>query len=184
MSKKAKAEQEQQQPPPPPPDPDLAPAGFRKELRSVKHIFTPQERGFIGDELARQIAALRAIEAEFDEIKAGFKARTAAAEAQIQSHAHSLTSGYDFRNKLCYVFFDAPQRTRYAILESTIDQRGINPAVVTPIYLRSHDLPEVAIEPMEPLDFQTELPIGEAQAEDNDSGQAGDSGTPFGKDDL
>jgi len=91
----------------------------RKILKSVKHTFTPAERAALGDELARKCGSLATIEAEFDQVKAGFKARTTACEAMVQHLSTSLTSGFEFRNKDCLVYFFPKKRSKLFFMEAS-----------------------------------------------------------------
>lgn len=54
------------------------------EIKSIRHNFTAEERSDLGGILARAVGSLRGIESEFDQVKAGYKAKTTAAEAQYQ----------------------------------------------------------------------------------------------------
>jgi hypothetical protein len=79
-------------------------------IKSVKHTFTPAERGGLGDDLARAIGALRGVETEFDGIKASYKAKTAEVEARIDGLSTNLINGFDMRNERCVVVYDAPTK--------------------------------------------------------------------------
>jgi hypothetical protein len=108
-------------------------------VKSVKHTFSSEERNQIGGDLARAIGGLRGIEAEFDQVKASYKAKTAEAEAKIDSLSTNLINGFEMRNKPCVVVFrPAAKKKDFYLPDDPID------------------LP-VLTEDMTRDDFQTEL---------------------------
>jgi hypothetical protein len=86
-------------------------------VKSVKHTFTPSERGGLGDDLARAIGALRGVETEFDGIKASYKAKTAEVEARIDGLSTNLINGFDMRNERCVVVFRPKDKKKDFFLE-------------------------------------------------------------------
>lgn len=101
------------------------------EVKSVRHNFTPEERNEIGSSLARSIASCRGIEAEFDQVKASYKAKTTEAEARIDNLSTSLMNGFDMRNERCIVIFRPAQRQKDFYLESefSTEPGGSGPVV-------------------------------------------------------
>lgn len=124
------------------------------ETKSVKHVFTPPERESIGSQLAGTVGSLRGINAEFDQIKASFKARLAEAEARIDFLSTSLVNGFDMRNERCIVLYRPADRKKDYYLESTAAElakafeNGTLPQV---------DATTVLTEDMTREDFQSEL---------------------------
>lgn len=90
------------------------PQGPKIEVKSVKHVFTADERNKFGDELARAIAGLRNTEAELDQVKASFKSRITEAEARIDRLSTDLCGGFEMREQRCQViYFPKDRKKRY-----------------------------------------------------------------------
>jgi hypothetical protein len=121
-----------------------AAAPLKMEVKAVKHTFEPEERNQMGGDLARSIAALRGVEAEFDQVKASYKARQSEAEARIDNLSTALMNGFEMRNKKCVVNFRPRDRKKDFILEQDWNEFGAEaqPAIT---------------EDMTPADFQAEL---------------------------
>jgi hypothetical protein len=86
------------------------------EVKNIKHSFTNEERNEIGANLARTIGGLRGTEAEFDQVKASFKARITEADARIDKLSTDLVNGFEMRNKRCIVvFYPAERKKRYSL---------------------------------------------------------------------
>lgn len=93
------------------------PTAPKVEVKNVKHIFTEPERNQIGGDLARAIAGLRGTQAEFDQVKASYKARTTESEARIDNLSTSLMNGFDMRNEKCVVIYRPQDRKKDYYLE-------------------------------------------------------------------
>lgn len=124
--------------------------------RVVRHEFTTEERTKIGNDLARQHGTLRHIEAELDQVKASYKARTAEAEANIDKWSTDLVNGFEMREKKCAVSYHPELRKkRFWLIES-------NGAIIKDAF----GLPIQADEcDMTPDDFQAELIQAESKFE-------------------
>ena len=127
----------------------------RKVTRSVKHVYNATERQALGDELAHQIGNMREIEAEFEHVKAGFKARSAAAEAMVNKCSTALTSGFEYRDKPCLMYLHPPTKKRYLYLEAGFQ---FEPGLLDINDPGHRDLAHF-VEDMQPQDFQQELAI-------------------------
>ena len=96
---------------------------------------------------------MRGVEAEFDQVKASFKARTAECEARIDSLSTGLINGFDMRPERCVVVFRPADRKKDFYLEAdykaNTDGLGLVPAP-------SAKLPAL-IEDMTWDDFQADL---------------------------
>ena len=77
----------------------------RIEDRVVRHDFTPTERLDLGSELARALGRLRGVEAEFEGVKASFKARIATEESTVETVSTDIQNGFTMRKKKCRVVF-------------------------------------------------------------------------------
>jgi len=110
------------------------------EVKAVKHVFTLEERDEVGGMLARALATLRGINAEFDEVKASYKFKIAEAEAAIGSLETKRTNGFEFRSENCRVVYRAKDRKKDYFLEN-------DPADAAPVLTES----------MTAEDFQADL---------------------------
>jgi hypothetical protein len=128
MSKETTSAPEKQQPP-------------KIEIKAVKHEFTAVERNQIGSDLARAIAGLRGIEAEFDQVKAAYKARQSENEARIDKLSTDIMNGFEMRNEKCVVRYRPKDRKKDFYLDG----------MATDEYL------PVLTEDMTASDFQAEL---------------------------
>jgi hypothetical protein len=109
-------------------------------VKSVKHVFTFDEREALGGELARAHGALRNIEKELEQVKSSYKAKTAEAEARIDCLSTNITNGFEMRNERCRVVLNPKKRQKLFYLEEA--PRSAEPVI---------------IEEMTPDDFQPEL---------------------------
>ena len=90
---------------------------LKTEVKTIKHLFSPDERLALGIDLARQHGVMAGIEAEFDQIKSAYKARTAETEAKVGSLSTALVNGFDMRNESCVVVFRPKDRKKDFYLE-------------------------------------------------------------------
>jgi hypothetical protein len=132
-----------------------SPSPLKTELKTVKHSFTSDERLALGIDLARQHGVMAGIEAEFDQIKSAYKARTAEAEAKVGSLSTALVNGFDMRQVSCVVVFRPKDRKKDYFLESVWEN------ATSPDYLTG----PVLTEDMTRDDFQAELIQAEAKGE-------------------
>jgi len=127
------------------PDQKTNPAKVPKwETKAVKHIFAPDERNQMGGELARQIGGLRGVQAEFDQVKASYKAKTTEAEARIDNLSTALVNGFEMRNAKCFVVFRPKDRKKDYIAERDFNEFG-------------EEAQPILTEDMTPTDFQADL---------------------------
>jgi len=125
------------------------------EIRSLRHDFTSPERGELGGKLAREIGNHRGIEAEFDQVKADYKAKLAKSEAEIDAFSTNLVNGFDIRPERCVVIFRAADKKKDFYRETDYELcKNLSPV----------EWPKPALtEDMTSDDFQAEL----IQAEGN-----------------
>jgi hypothetical protein len=124
------------------------------EVKSVKHVFSLEERDEVGGMLARALATLRGINAEFDEVKASYKFKIAEAEAAIGSLETKRTNGFEWRQENCRVVYRAADRKKDYYLEHSPDDPKYFPPVLT--------------ENMTTEDFQAELELKQQEKEENE----------------
>jgi hypothetical protein len=118
-----------------------APQDFRTEIKNVKHPFSMEERSELGSCLARAFGTLRTVEAEFDQIKASYKAKITEAESRIETISANISAGFEMRNKSCRVVLYPKIRKKHFYLEDA------DPITTGP----------VLIEDMTADDFQEDL---------------------------
>ena len=129
------------------------------EVKSLKHVFTEPERNVIGGDLARSIAGLRGIEAEFDQVKASYKARTAESEARIDALSTNLMNGFEMRSEKCVVIFRPKDRKKDYYLEADYTDSKTGKKALPPVALT---------EEMNQQDFDLELIQAEAKFDDRE----------------
>jgi len=133
----------------------------------IRHNFSPAERNEIGAELARSVGEVRGVEAEFDQVKANYNARTAAAEAKVDKLSTDLVNGFDMRRELCVIIYRPTERKKYFVRLTTVQDAevGGKPFRPTP-----EELPALAalVDDMTQEDFQAELVQAESEFERRD----------------
>lgn len=70
---------------------------------TVRYTFTRDEKVGIAEDLARCHTDLQTIEEELANIKADYKAKTTAKDAELSQHKNKITSGYEMRQVNCLV---------------------------------------------------------------------------------
>lgn len=133
------------------------------ETKSVKHIFTGPERESIGSQLAGTVGGLRGINAEFDQVKAAFKAKITEAEARIDNLSTSLVNGFEMRNERCVVVYRPQDRKKDYYLESDLPvlERSQVGECIAPFPALCED--------MSREDFQAELIQAESKFDEQDT---------------
>jgi len=73
--------------------------------KSVKHTFTAEEVATLNTEFRQAFANLKSVEAEFDSVKASYKAKTTEAESRMETLNAILQAGFEMRVEDCIVIF-------------------------------------------------------------------------------
>lgn len=104
---------------------------IKSEVKNIKHVFTHEEREALGGDLARSFGTLRGIEAEFDQVKASYKSKTAEAEARIDRISTSITNGFEMRDVPCFVVYRPKDKEKDYYLSELIaaSPNGFFPAL-------------------------------------------------------
>lgn len=118
------------------------------EVKFVRHDFTNEEKLKFGSQLGEAISKARAVETEFNTVKASFKLRAEEAKTQIDSLGTKLQAGFEMREARCRVVYDAKERRKFFFLEDAPE-----------------DAAPVLDEPMTGDDFQQDLLIAESAFE-------------------
>jgi len=120
----------------------------RIEVKFVRHDFSNEEKLKFGSQLGEAISKARAVETEFNTVKASFKLRAEEAKTQIDSLGTKLQAGFEMREARCRVVYDAKARRKFYFLEDAPE-----------------DAAPVLDEPMTGDDFQQDLLIAESAFE-------------------
>ena len=121
------------------------------ETKSVKHTFTPDEITGLNGDFRRSYDSLKAVEAEFDSVRATYKSKITEAESRMATLSATLNAGFEMRQEKCVVVFCPKESKKYYFLgEVAVELEPEN---------------AVLVEPMTPADFQAELIEAEAKFE-------------------
>jgi hypothetical protein len=71
--------------------------------KNVKHSFTPEEIAALHTEFRQSYSNLKAVECEFDNVKAVWKAKTTEGESRMATLDATLQAGFEMRLKECEV---------------------------------------------------------------------------------
>ncbi len=123
---------------------------MKPETKNIKHTFSHDEREQLGSDLAHSFGYLRGVEAEFDQVKASYKAKTTEAEARIDRISTNITNGFEMRGTTCFAAFRVKDREKDFYLNEAA-AKNADPKCV------------VLTEPMTADDFQQELIASEAK---------------------
>lgn len=123
--------------------------------RSVKHTFTPEETAAKNLDFRQAYDSVKAVEAEFDSIKASYKAKTTEAESRMENISATLNAGFEFRDKNLVLVLDLKDGKKHFYLEDDVDTSGELPKHLVPIIT----------EPITDADRQQELIEAEARFE-------------------
>ncbi|MDE2098713.1 MAG: hypothetical protein KGL39_15775 [Patescibacteria group bacterium] len=92
----------------------------------MKHTFTPAEIADLNLEFRQSFANLKSVEAEFDSVKASYKAKTTEAESRMETLNATLQAGFEIRDQNCVIVMDFKQGKKRFYLESEVgDERWL-----------------------------------------------------------
>lgn len=112
----------------------------RIETKSVKHSFTVDEVNQLNVDFRQSYSNLKAVESEFDNVKAVWKSKVTEAESRMETLSATLQAGFEMRQERCRVVLDPKLSKKFFYLETAPE--GADP---------------VLCEPMTDDDFQAEL---------------------------
>lgn len=125
------------------------------DVKSVKHVFTRDERDNLNSDLLNALSNRDTTEADFENIKQTWKAKLTEAEARIGTLAATLRTGFEMRQQRCVVIYRTKERKKDFYLEADFQALKSTDTLPTP----------VLIEDMTEADFQTELELAEKEFE-------------------
>ncbi len=125
--------------------------GFKIETKNIRHNFTPEEIAQLNVDFRQAFENLKAIDVEFDNVKALWKAKVTEAESRMETINCTLNAGFKLVDRRCRVKFDVPNRKKLYFLEDAPE-----------------DVDPVLVEEMTTVDFQAELILAESKFECRD----------------
>jgi len=126
--------------------------------KRIKHTLTTEETAGLNVEFRNAFQNLKVIEAEFDNVKATYKAKITEAESRMETLNATLTAGFDWRDEKCVVVLDAKNGNKLYLLASDVAAAQDNPELAA-------NLKPVLVEKMTDEDYQTELFDAESEFE-------------------
>lgn len=116
--------------------------------KNVRHDFSPDEIAALNVDFRQSFANLKAVESEFDNVKAVWKSKTTEAESRMEVLNATLQAGFEMRQKECCVVFHPAEKKKYFYLSDFYE--------VSPGH-EVLDTEPVAIEDMTQDDFERDL---------------------------
>lgn len=129
------------------------------ETKSVKHVFTPEEKNAIGQDLAQAIATHRNVQAELDQVKAMFKAKVTECEAKIDTLSTTMINGWDMRNERCVVIFRPKDRQKDYVLEADFAKNNGKSTVVLTEEMTNDDFQAELVQAESKFECREEIPL-------------------------
>ena len=127
---------------------------LKEVKKSIRHQFTPEEVAGLNVEFRQSFATLKSVVAEFDNVKAVWKAKTTEAESRMETLNSTLQAGFEMRDEQCVIVFDVKAGKKSYFLKEAYDLAD----------KAGNDLPAaVLVENMTKDDYEQEL----IQAESN-----------------
>lgn len=129
--------------------------------KNVRHDFSPDEIAGLNVDFRQSFANLKAVESEFDNVKAVWKSKTTEAESRMEVLNATLQAGFEMRQKDCVVMFRPADKKKDFYLPQKIEE------LVGPVWDVSEisgidDLDPVLTEDMTQADFEQDLIQAEA----------------------
>lgn len=140
----------------------MIPPKYKLIGRSVKHVFTTGETAALNVDFRNSFANLKAVEAEFDSVKASYKAKTTEAESRMETLNTTLQAGFEIRDKKCVLVMDFKEGKKYFFPQEAL------PEDWEKVYLHAESWPKdqaAIVEPITDADRQAELLEAEAKFE-------------------
>lgn len=117
--------------------------------KNVRHDFTADEIKMLNVDFGQAFDALGAVESEFDNVKAVWKAKTTEAESRMKTLRATINAGFEHRMKDCIVILRPADKKKDFYLADEIDaiEKDGEEGMPKP----------VSTEDMTPLDFEQDL---------------------------
>lgn len=131
--------------------------------RAVKHTFTPPETATLNVDFRQAFANLKSVEAEFDSVKASYKAKTTEAESRMETLNATLQAGFEIRDQNCVLVMDFKAGKKFFYLDSLVNADWIETWGDDPV--EWPDTESVIAEPITDADRQQEMIEAEAKFE-------------------
>ena len=138
--------------------------------RSVKHVFTVEEIAALNTEFRQAYANVKSVEAEFDSVKASYKAKTTEAESRMETLNATLQAGFEHREKPLVLIMDMKAGKKFFYLESDLVD-GELPKKAEPVIVEAvtdADRQQELLEAEAKFDLKEDIAL--FQATENDRG--------------
>ena len=138
--------------------------------KSVKHIFTTEETAVLHNDFRQAYANQKAVESEFDSVKASYKAKVTEAESRMATLDATINAGFEMRVKECVVVFRPADRKKDFYLKEVVASAG-NTVGLVPILteeMTQDDFEQDLLQAESAFESRTDLPLW---ALDNDKGK-------------
>ena len=129
--------------------------------KRIQHTLTTKETAGLNVEFRNAFQNLKVILSEFDNVKATYKAKITEAESRMETLNATLTAGFDWRDEILVVIFDAKAGNRLYLLAGDVKAAQSDPELAA-------NLKPVLVEKMTEEDYQTELLQAEAEFENRE----------------
>lgn len=93
---------------------------LKSETKNIRHVFSVEEIAELNRSFHQSVKSVRAVESEFDSVKANYKARTAEAEAIADRLSTTIDAGFEMRQTKCVVVYRVKDRKKDYYLESDV----------------------------------------------------------------
>jgi hypothetical protein len=129
---------------------------MKHEIKKIKHTFTAEEVAVLQRDFHQAIKTIKVTEAEFDSVKATYKAHITEAESRSETLSATIDAGFEMRDRKCIVIY-APKVRKKSYYPEEEEQQAEAGKLDTGTLLLTEDMTE--------SDLQIELVEAEAKFE-------------------
>ena len=132
---------------------------LKTEVKNLRHNFTGEEKQELGGALARAFGAHRGVEAEFDGVKATYKAKLTESEARIDGLSTALMNGFELRDQECFVVYRPGKGEKDYYLDEECARLETKEEVVLTERMTADDFQQELIEAESIFDCREEIQL-------------------------
>jgi hypothetical protein len=133
---------------------------MKHETRKIRHNFTPEETAVLQRDFHQAVKNIKAVEEEFDSVKASYKAKIAEVESRSVTLSATIDAGFEMRDRKCVVLYRPKDRKKdYFAEEHEAALEKLNGKQLP------EDIAPLLTEEMSDNDLQMELIEAEAKFE-------------------
>lgn len=131
--------------------------------KNVKHNFTPEEVAALNVDFRNAYQNLKSVEAEFDNVKAVWKAKVTESESRMETLSATLNAGFEMRTKECAVIFRPADKKKdfVLIVEGDEGEAEAGPIIATED-MTDDDFHQDLVQAESCFDHRKELDLWEA----------------------